>query len=103
MNNDFGISDNSFQIILDCLKKEDEIERAVIFGSRAMGNFKMGSDIDIAVFGEKITFEILSRLHGKLNESLPIPYFIDIVNYNTIEMESLKHHIQSEGKEILKK
>jgi predicted nucleotidyltransferase len=103
MNNDFGIADNSFHLILDCLTKVDEIEKAVIFGSRAMGNFKMGSDIDIAIFGERITFETVSRLYGKLNEGLPIPYFVDVVNYHTLELESLKHHIQSEGKEIFKK
>ncbi|MFA6402584.1 MAG: hypothetical protein WCX31_13335 [Salinivirgaceae bacterium] len=39
-------------------------------------------------------------MHGKLNDQLPIPYFVDVVNYNTIELEALKQHIRDEGKEI---
>lgn len=103
MNNNFGISEKSYILLIEAIIGFPEIEKAVIFGSRAMGNYKPGSDIDLAIFGKNITFETISRLHGKLNEQLPIPYFVDVVNYTVIELESLKQHILDEGKEIFSK
>jgi predicted nucleotidyltransferase len=103
MNNNFGIYDKSYSLILESFKTFPEIEKAYIFGSRAMGNYKKGSDIDIAIIGVKIDFETTSRLHAKFNEELPIPYFIDVVNFNTINVEELKQHILNEGELIYKK
>ncbi len=97
MNNSFGIYEKSFSLILENLVKFPEIEKAMIFGSRAMGNYKQGSDIDIAVFGEEVSFETISKLHGLLNEELPIPYFTDVINFNTIDSNELKKHILEEG------
>jgi len=103
MNNNFGIYDNSFSEIIKELHKYPPIEKAVIFGSRAMGNYKKGSDIDIAVFGENFTYEMLAKLYSELNEELPIPYFIDVLHFETTENEEIKKHILSEGKIIYTK
>ncbi len=100
MNNSFGIYDKSFNLIRESLAEFPEIEKAIIFGSRAMGNHKKGSDIDIAICGENVNHNITSRLNGKLNEELPIPYFVDVVNYNLINLEELKEHIENNGKII---
>jgi len=86
-----------YEIILT-KKTQQFYEKAVIFGSRAIGNFKRGSDIDIALYGKKLTSDILNNIKIKLNEQLPIPYFIDIVNYAEIQNENLKEHIDREGK-----
>ncbi len=103
MNNNFGIYDNSYRLILDAFRNFSKIEKVVLCGSRAMGNYKKGSDIDLALFGDKVDFETTSRLQGKLNEQLSIPYFVDVVNFNTIDNEPLKQHILSEGKIIYEK
>ena len=103
MNNNFGIYDKTYELILNSFNKFPKIEKAIIFGSRAMGNYKKGSDIDIAILGEKIDFATTSRLHGLLNEELPIPYFVDVINYNTIKVEELKQHIMNEGVAIYSK
>ena len=100
MNNNFGIYDDSFSEILKELQKYNELKKAVIFGSRAMGNYKKGSDIDIAIFGDKITFRILSDLNYSLNEEIPVPYFIDVVHFEKLKNEELKNHILKEGKII---
>ncbi len=100
MNNNFGIYNNSFSLIIAEIKEIEEIEKAVIFGSRAMGNYKKGSDIDIAIFGNKITFRILSSLHYQLNEEIATPYFIDVVHFEKIKNDELKRHILEEGKII---
>ena len=103
MNNSFGIYDKSFTLIRESLAEFPEIEKAVIFGSRAMGNYKKGSDIDIVICGENVNHNTISRLHGKLNEELPVPYFVDIINYNSITLKELKEHIENSGKIIYEK
>ncbi|HED36884.1 MAG TPA: nucleotidyltransferase domain-containing protein [Ignavibacteria bacterium] len=94
----FGITDRSFELIRDSLAKFTEIDKAIIFGSRAIGNEKSGSDIDIAVFGKELTDDILRTIKILLNEKKTIPYFVDIIDYNSIENSKLKEHINNEGK-----
>lgn len=96
--NRFGLTDKSYQIILKSLKEIPEIEKVLIFGSRAMGNFKPGSDVDLALKGAKLTDRILSQVSQKLSEELPVPYLFDIVIYETIENLDLKKHIDEQGK-----
>lgn len=75
----------------------------LIFGSRAMGNYKKGSDVDMAVFGENITKQMVFQLDDYLNEIFPLPYFFDILHYEDITNENLKRHIDNEGKVIFKR
>ncbi len=96
----FGLLDRDIKNICEVLGKFSEIEKAIVFGSRAMGNYKKGSDIDIAIVGSDITSEIIYKLEDYLNEVYPIPYFFDIIHYNTIANENLKKHIIDEGKDI---
>lgn len=103
MNNNFGIYNQSFTLILESLNDFPEIEKAIIFGSRAMGNFKKGSDIDLAIIGNNINDQIKTRLSSVLNQELPIPYFIDVVDYKSISNKDLIKHIDTEGKVIYSK
>ena len=97
MNNNFGIYNRSYELLLQAIKQFPEIEKSVIFGSRAIGNYKNGSDVDLAIFGKKINFKITSCLHGTLNEELPIPYFFDVIDFNTLNNIDLKKHILEKG------
>jgi len=94
----FGISKKSMEMILSALMQTQEIEKAFIFGSRSMGNYKNGSDIDMVIYGINITSEILNRISIELNEKLPLPYYFDIVHYEALKHESLKEHIDKFGK-----
>ncbi|NLP31253.1 MAG: nucleotidyltransferase domain-containing protein [Clostridiales bacterium] len=99
----FGIPTKSMDMIIHALKRNNEIEQAAFFGSRAMGNFKKGSDIDIAIYGENITMEMLNQLSVELNEKLPLPYYFDIVHYESLTHQELKNHIDAYGKVFYKK
>lgn len=99
----FGISDKSYRLIIDVLKRFDEVDSAVIFGSRAKGNYRNGSDIDLALKGDRLTSKIILDISGILNEQLPIPYHVDVVNYNSINVPELKEHIDRVGKEFYRK
>lgn len=94
----FGIPSKSMSLIINALVQKEEIEKALIFGSRSMGNYKNGSDVDIAIFGKDITMEILNQLRIELNEKLPLPYYFDIVHYDSLEHDKLKEHIDKYGK-----
>ena len=74
-----------------------EIETIRLFGSRAMGNAKPGSDIDLALMGPLLTKQILQQLQSTLNERLPIPYHIDLLHYDTLHNPALKQHSDSKG------
>lgn len=96
----FGLLDRDINYIIEALSKFDEIEKAIVFGSRAMGNYKKGSDVDIAIVGSSVTREVLFKLDEYLNEIYPLPYFFDIVHYEGISNENLKLHIDTIGKEL---
>lgn len=93
----FGISVNNYNAIIKALASFPSVDKAFLFGSRALGNYKTGSDIDIAVCGKSLTIDASNKLSNVLNEELPIPYKIDIINYNSITSSDLKIHIDEQG------
>ncbi len=101
MNN--GLTDNDIKIISSVLEKFVEVETAVIYGSRALGNFKKGSDVDISLKGENLSNEICSKIHFMLEEETLLPYFFDITNFNTISNINLIDHINRVGEIFYKR
>jgi uncharacterized protein len=93
----FGLKDGDIKTIRDILAKHSEVEKAFVFGSRAKGNYKNGSDVDIALKGEKITFKTISDINYELNEETLMPYGFDILNYHTIQNPDLVVHIDRVG------
>lgn len=100
---EFGLKQIDKEYILDNLRKFDAIEKAVILGSRANGNYKPESDIDIVIMGDKVNFNVLSRLHSLMEDEGAMPYFIDVVDYTHLNHEDLKSHIDRVGKVIYEK
>lgn len=98
-----GLLDRDIMYINKALEQHIEIEKAIIFGSRAMGNYKKGSDVDIAIIGKNVNRSIIYKLEDCLNEVYPLPYFFDIIQYNEITNEKLINHINNEGKIIYTK
>lgn len=62
-----------------------------------MGTFKEGSDIDLATKGKNINQHIMARLNNDLQEESPIPFFFDLVDFNTITSTALRGHIKRVG------
>jgi len=95
----FGLPENTVNELLDYFKSVPQIEKVVIFGSRAKGTYKNGSDIDFAIWsGENIS----SRISGELDE-LPTPYKFDVVDYKTLTHENMKNSIDNYGVVFYKK
>lgn len=93
----FGFLKQDQERLTSALRKFPEIEKAIVFGSRAMGNFKKASDVDLAIIGKNITSQMVVQLRSLLNEELPLPYFFDVVVYEKITNDKLKRHIDEHG------
>lgn len=100
---EFGLRNEDLSYLIATIKKFTEIEKAVIFGSRAKGNYKIGSDVDIAIFGDNISFSTVAGLHCILEDESPMPYFFDIVDYTHSTHQELKEHIDRVGKMIFER
>ena len=94
--NNFGLSEKTIEIIKKLLSNYSQITEVKIFGSRAKGNYKPSSDIDLALFGN-IDDKLLRHIASELDE-LPTPYQFDVLNYNDIDNENLKNNIDKFGK-----
>ncbi len=92
-----GLKKRDIDDILKALKQCPEVEEAIIFGSRAKGNCKPGSDVDLAVKGKNVTHDIVLKLLELLNEELSLPYFFDVVHYEKINSRELVDHIDRVG------
>lgn len=99
-NKPFGIEKKSLALIKEVLREVEEIDDVLVFGSRAMGQERRGSDIDLALIGKNLSSKQVTRISSILNQELPIPYFVDVLHYNTLENEQLKAHIDKEGKPL---
>ncbi len=97
-----NLTDFDIDTILSVFKSFPKIDEAILFGSRAKGTSKQGSDIDIALKGISLHDDI-ARISATLNEETPLPYFFDILDYQTITNIELKNHIDRIGLSLYKK
>ena len=95
----FGIDDLKLKAIVDVIKKYS-VEKAVIFGSRARGDYKNTSDIDIAIYSKELSDKEINLLTNELYE-LDVIYKIDLLEYYRLSKNSLKEKIELEGIRIL--
>lgn len=94
-----GIKKELLIQIQGIFSKSKGVERAVIFGSRAKGDYKYNSDIDIAVSGSNMTFRDFNFICDELNE-LNTAFTFDLLNMKNISKKELRNNIEKEGIEI---
>lgn len=92
----YGLSEEAIQKIRDVFAGFPQILKAVLYGSRAKGNYKTGSDIDLALFGTELNLEILQKIEHRIDDLL-LPYSVDLSIYKDISSEELKEHINRVG------
>lgn len=76
--------------------KYSQIEKVVLFGSRARGDNKYNSDVDLCIFGEEITHRVLAKISIDINE-VTTPLSFDILSFNEISKKELINNILEEG------
>lgn len=91
-----GLSSDTVAAIHRVFRLHPAVEKAVLYGSRAMGNYKPGSDIDLTLFGDALNTQELMNLDDELDDLL-LPYRIDLSLYAKINHDDLLNHIQRVG------
>ena len=86
---EFGLTEKEIALLKKVFEKNEQIEKVFIYGSRAKGNFKKTSDIDLAVCFASGAQKSIARLRSEL-EDLPIIYLIDITDEAEIEAGKFK-------------
>lgn len=92
----FGLSDMDFEKINLVFTKFPTIRKVLIYGSRAKGNFREGSDIDLALFGNHLENETIFQLVNEMDE-LNLPYLFDFCIYDQLDSTNFKEHIDRIG------
>ena len=92
----FGLSAKDCRLIENVFRNYESIRVVVIYGSRAMGQFQPGSDIDLTIIASDFTLSDLFRLKNDLDD-LNLPYKFDLSNKDQIENPNLIDHINRVG------
>jgi predicted nucleotidyltransferase len=91
----YGLSDKQLQEIKEILASYESVDKAVLFGSRAIDTYKEASDVDIAIKGEQADWSLAITIKEHLEEETYLPFFFDVVAYGSVESEELKRHIDT--------
>ena len=93
----FGLKETTIQKICGVFADYPQVEKAVIYGSRAKGNYKNGSDIDLTLYGGKdLTLNILYKILREIDDLL-LPYTIDLSIFHDLSDPDFIEHIQRVG------
>lgn len=93
----FGLDAATIHKIQDVLSQFPEIEKALLYGSRAKGNYRPGSDIDLSLIAETLTADRLLQLENRLDDLL-LPYQFDLNLFHALQNPALIEHIERVGK-----
>lgn len=92
----FGLEESTIDQINTVLAQYPQVERAILYGSRAKGNYKPGSDIDLTLTGDKVDLSLLHKIEIELDDLL-LPYTIDLSAYHHLSNPDLIDHIDRVG------
>lgn len=92
----YGLKAEIIESIHQVFRSYPQIREVILFGSRSKGNFREGSDIDLAIKGTDIDLALLSRLDTKLDD-LMLPYTFDLLSYPSLKNKALISQIDSTG------
>jgi len=94
--NKYGLLDSELNRIISIIQKNIKVQKLVLFGSRAKGNFGNGSDIDLALFGKDLNLDDVLNILVE-TDKLFLPYKFDIIIYERIQEKTLLEHIDRLG------
>ena len=96
MSANHGLTGETVAQIHAVLAHHPEVEKVMLYGSRAKGNFKPGSDVDLTLLGAGVTSKILGQIHDELEDGL-LPYTFDLSILAHITQADLLDHIRRVG------
>ena len=100
---EYGLPDRTLNTLVSIFRAYPGIREAVLYGSRAKGKYRRGSDIDLSLkTGDNFTFTDLLHIAGDFDDS-DMPYFVDVSIYDRLSNLDLKAHINRVGKVLYKR
>src|SRR3990167_6400995 len=94
--NRYGVSEAIWRQLLKTCFSFPQVERVILYGSRACGNYRQGSDIDLAIDASLMTDSEFSKLWNAIDD-LPIIFPLDVVHLQKLENEELLKSIRDNG------
>lgn len=98
----YGLSEETVKQLTSIFQNRKEIEKVILYGSRAKGNYRIGSDIDLTAFGRNLTLKTIYNIEEEIEELL-LPYHIDLSIYDQIDNKDLIEHINRVGQVFFKR
>jgi predicted nucleotidyltransferase len=92
----FGLKERTLERIRGVFSGYPQVRQVIIYGSRAKGNYRNGSDIDLTIVGDTITLSELMKIENELDDLL-LPYKIDLSLLHKINEASLIDHVDRVG------
>jgi len=94
-----GLSQATLDKLCTVFAQFSSIESVWIYGSRAKGDYRRGSDIDLTIKGEEMPFREFLRIQDQIDDLL-LPYTVDLSQYRELGNPDLIAHIDRVGVEI---
>ena len=94
--NQFGLKPEAIAKINQIFAEYPEISKAILYGSRAKGNYKNGSDIDLTLISDRLNYRQLLQIQNQIDDLL-LPYSVDLSIFSTIDNLHLIEHIDRVG------
>ena len=91
-----GLSQTTLDKLNSVFKQHGAIDLVLIYGSRAKGNYRPGSDIDLTIKGSVLEFAELMQIEDQIDD-LFLPYTVDLSQYNQLTNAGLIAHIDRVG------
>lgn len=92
----YGLTDKEIQKLQELFAVNDRIEQVILYGSRAKGNYKPFSDVNITLVGSGLSRTDVNALHAAIDEST-LPYKFDISLFASLKNKELVDHVRRRG------
>ena len=92
----FGLKQETLEKINNVFQHYEQVEEVILYGSRAKGNYKEGSDIDLTIKGKDLNIFLLNKISDDL-DNLMLPYKFDLSIYNYLQNLDIIDHIEKIG------
>jgi len=98
----FGLKKTTLNKLYSVFQSHGTIESVILYGSRAKGNYKVGSDIDLTIKGGLLPFFEFLQIEDQIDD-LYLPYMVDLSQYKKLTNSDLIEHIDRIGVSIYTK
>ncbi len=98
----FGLKESVLSEIIDVFKRYSNVEEVILYGSRAKGSYKPGSDVDLVIKGGRLNLGDINRITLDL-DNLNLPYIFDVSIYHRIDNPELIDHVKRVGQTLYKR